>query len=56
VPCTVASVLVLPAGYNWALGTRLPGSLLMTAGLLVLTGHVVWRRRNARPGALPRSR
>jgi alpha-1,6-mannosyltransferase len=36
VPCTVAATLTLPGGYNWAEATRLPGSLLMTAGLIVL--------------------
>jgi alpha-1,6-mannosyltransferase len=36
VGCVVAATLTLPGGYNWAEATRLPGSLLMTAGLLVL--------------------
>jgi alpha-1,6-mannosyltransferase len=34
--CTVAATLTLPGGYNWAEATRLPGSLLITAGLVVL--------------------
>jgi uncharacterized membrane protein len=32
----VAATLTLPGGYNWAEATRLPGSLLMTIGLVVL--------------------
>jgi branched-subunit amino acid transport protein AzlD len=35
-PCAVAATLTTPAGYNWALATRTPGSLLVTAGILVL--------------------
>ncbi|HEY7273564.1 MAG TPA: polyprenol phosphomannose-dependent alpha 1,6 mannosyltransferase MptB [Actinoplanes sp.] len=36
IACAVAATLTLPGGYNWAEATRLPGSLLMTAALLVL--------------------
>jgi alpha-1,6-mannosyltransferase len=43
VPCAVASTLTLPSGHNWALATRLPGSLLVTAGLVVAA--VYWGRR-----------
>jgi hypothetical protein len=35
IPCAVAAILTTPAGYNWALATRVPGSLLMTTGLVV---------------------
>jgi alpha-1,6-mannosyltransferase len=35
-PCAVAATLTTPAGYNWALATRTPGSLTVTAGFLVL--------------------
>lgn len=34
--CAFASTLTLPAGYNWALYTRIPGALVVTAGLIVL--------------------
>jgi uncharacterized membrane protein len=51
VPCTVAATLTLPSGYNWALATRLPGSLLMTAGLLALAVRATWRRHDARQWA-----
>jgi alpha-1,6-mannosyltransferase len=43
IPCAVASTLVLPSGHNWALATRLPGSLLMTGALVVAA--VYWGRR-----------
>jgi alpha-1,6-mannosyltransferase len=36
VGCVVAATLTLPGGYNWAEATRLAGSLLMTAGLVLL--------------------
>jgi hypothetical protein len=36
IACVVAATLTLPGGYNWAEATRLPGSLLMTAALVVL--------------------
>jgi hypothetical protein len=37
VGCVVAATLTLPGGYNWAEATRLPGSLVVTAGLIALT-------------------
>jgi alpha-1,6-mannosyltransferase len=43
IPCAVASTLVLPSGHNWALATRLPGSLLMTGA--VVAAAVYWGRR-----------
>jgi alpha-1,6-mannosyltransferase len=45
IPCAVASTMVLPSGHNWALATRLPGSLLMTAALVVAAGY--WGRRSS---------
>ena len=45
IPCTVAATLTLPGGYNWAEATGLPGSLLMTAGLLALAVRAGRRRR-----------
>jgi alpha-1,6-mannosyltransferase len=36
IACAVAATLTLPGGYNWAEATRLPGSLLMTAAVVVL--------------------
>jgi alpha-1,6-mannosyltransferase len=47
VPCTVAATLTLPGGYNWAEATRLPGSVLMTVGLLVVAARAA-RRWHAR--------
>lgn len=41
--CAFAATLTTPAGYNWALYTRIPGALMMTAALVVL-GAVVVRR------------
>ena len=43
VPCVVASTLTLPSGHNWALATRLPGSLVMTGALVAAA--VYWGRR-----------
>ena len=43
--CAFAATLTLPAGYNWALYTRIPGAVVVTAGLIVL---VVVRVRRAR--------
>jgi alpha-1,6-mannosyltransferase len=34
--CALAATLTLPAGYNWALFTRLPGAFAVTATLVVL--------------------
>jgi len=45
--CGFAATLTLPAGYNWALGTRTVGSLLMTAGLLALAVHFGRRAESA---------
>jgi hypothetical protein len=53
VPCAVASTLTLPSGHNWALATRLPGSLLMTAALVVAA--VYWGRRRLVASAVVRS-
>lgn len=48
IPCTVLATMVLPAGYNWALATRVPGSLLMTAAVLAAA---VWGlKRGLRSG------
>ncbi len=47
----VASPMPTPAGYNWALYTRVPGALAMTAAVLVLAVLVV--RRSTRPSAVP---
>ena len=41
--CALAATLTLPAGYNWALYTRIPGALVVTATLVVLA--VVQARR-----------
>ncbi len=45
--CAFAATLTLPAGYNWALYTRLAGALVVTAALLVLAVRQVrrWRHR-----------
>ena len=34
--CAFAATLTLPAGYNWALYTRIPGAVVVTAVLVVL--------------------
>jgi hypothetical protein len=47
-PCAVAAVLTLPAGYNLALVTRVQGSLLMTAGMVALAVWTIRRRRTRR--------
>jgi len=44
VPCAVASVLCLPDGYNVALGTRIQGAVLMTAGIVVAAVAAARRR------------
>lgn len=41
--CAFAATLTTPAGYNWALYTRLPGALVVTATLVALL-VVRWRR------------
>jgi alpha-1,6-mannosyltransferase len=39
VPCAFAATLTLPAGYDWALQTRIPGAVFVLAlGLFLLTG------------------
>ncbi len=45
--CAFAATLTLPAGYNWALFTRVPGAVLMTCAVVVLV-VVATRRRAAR--------
>ena len=44
--CAFAATLTLPAGYNWALYTRIPGALVVTAALLVLAVREVRRLRH----------
>ncbi|MGA5303894.1 polyprenol phosphomannose-dependent alpha 1,6 mannosyltransferase MptB [Nucisporomicrobium flavum] len=43
--CAFAATLTTPAGYNWALYTRLPGALIVTAALVTLLVVAVRRRR-----------
>jgi hypothetical protein len=46
--CAFAATLTLPAGYNWALYTRIPGALIVTAILITLAALRLrdgWRRR-----------
>ncbi|WP_238547252.1 polyprenol phosphomannose-dependent alpha 1,6 mannosyltransferase MptB [Actinoplanes friuliensis] len=43
--CAFAATLTLPAGYNWALYTRIPGAIVVTAALVVLAVVQVRRRR-----------
>jgi alpha-1,6-mannosyltransferase len=47
VPCAVAAVLCLPDGYNIALGTRIQGAVLMTAGIAAAVVVAVRRARVA---------
>jgi alpha-1,6-mannosyltransferase len=49
--CAFASTLTLPAGYNWALYTRIPGALVVTAGLIVLA-VMIGRRFSTRKVAV----
>lgn len=44
--CAFAATLTLPAGYNWALYTRIPGALAVTAALIALAVVRVRRRRD----------
>jgi hypothetical protein len=44
--CAFAATLTTPAGYNWALYTRVPGALVVTAAVLALAVAAV--RRGAR--------
>lgn len=46
--CAFAATLTLPAGYNWALYTRIPGALVVTAVLLVLACRQALRLRRSR--------
>ncbi len=45
--CAFAATLTTPAGYNWALYTRVPGALAMTAAVALLAVLLV--RRSRRP-------
>ncbi|GAA2465133.1 membrane protein [Winogradskya humida] len=45
--CAFAATLTTPAGYNWALYTRIPGAIIVTSALVVLAVAGV-RRRLAR--------
>lgn len=53
IPCTVAATMALPAGYNWALYTRIPGSLLITAALIAVA---VWAVRRVEFSRTPSGR
>lgn len=44
--CAFAATLTLPAGYNWALYTRIPGAVVVTAGLVVLAAVGIRRVRD----------
>jgi hypothetical protein len=44
--CAFAATLTLPAGYNWALYTRIPGAVVVTAGLVVLAAAGIRRLRD----------
>jgi len=44
--CALAATLTLPAGYNWALFTRVPGALVVTVVLLMLAFQQVRRLRH----------
>ncbi|WP_430641009.1 polyprenol phosphomannose-dependent alpha 1,6 mannosyltransferase MptB [Couchioplanes caeruleus] len=43
--CAFAATLTTPAGYNWALYTRIPGALVVTATLVTLLVLAVRRNR-----------
>lgn len=43
--CAFAATLTLPAGYNWALWTRVPGAVLVTVALVVFVVVTVRRLR-----------
>ncbi|WP_306214227.1 polyprenol phosphomannose-dependent alpha 1,6 mannosyltransferase MptB [Actinoplanes sp. RD1] len=43
--CALAATLTTPAGYNWALYTRVPGAIVVTAALLVVAAIGVRRAR-----------
>ncbi|MEV4704953.1 polyprenol phosphomannose-dependent alpha 1,6 mannosyltransferase MptB [Actinoplanes sp. NPDC049316] len=46
--CAFAATLTTPAGYNWALYTRIPGALVVTAALVTLLVVTVRRHRARR--------
>lgn len=46
--CAFAATLTTPAGYNWALYTRLPGAFVVTLALVVIVVVAVRRRRDRR--------
>ncbi|MEV4637405.1 polyprenol phosphomannose-dependent alpha 1,6 mannosyltransferase MptB [Actinoplanes sp. NPDC049548] len=46
--CAFAATLTTPAGYNWALYTRIPGAFAVTAALVVLVAVAARRRRDRR--------
>jgi hypothetical protein len=43
--CAFAATLTTPAGYNWALYTRVPGAFVVAGALIVLAVVLVRRRR-----------
>jgi alpha-1,6-mannosyltransferase len=49
--CALAATLTLPAGYNWALFTRVPGAPAVTAVLLVLAVRQARELRHRRVSA-----
>ncbi len=49
--CALAATLTLPAGYNWALFTRVPGALAVTAVLMVLAVRQVREHRRRKVSA-----
>jgi hypothetical protein len=49
--CALAATLTLPAGYNWALFTRVPGALAVTAVLVVLVVRQARELRHRRVSA-----
>ncbi|GGQ87206.1 polyprenol phosphomannose-dependent alpha 1,6 mannosyltransferase MptB [Couchioplanes azureus] len=49
--CAFAGTLTLPAGYNWALFTKVPGALVVTAALGALLVVAVRERRARRVSA-----
>jgi alpha-1,6-mannosyltransferase len=46
--CAFAATLTLPAGYNWALYTRIPGAIIVTAVLVALAFFQVRKLRHRR--------
>jgi hypothetical protein len=46
--CAFAATLTLPAGYNWALYTRIPGAIIVTAVLVALAFIQVRKLRHRR--------